>query len=100
MERSLEVKPPSLKTGWLNRLVVTIGYLQPGFGQGGAEVLQDQLPLGGGGVKGNQVIVMERDAVGAQFAEPVDGFHRIQGRAGGDAERVGAGPAHGPEAER
>ena len=29
MSRSLLVSPPSLKTGWLNRLVVTIGTVRP-----------------------------------------------------------------------
>ncbi|MNI73877.1 hypothetical protein D3C73_1299160 [compost metagenome] len=29
MERSFEVNPPSLNTGWLNRFVVTMGVFSP-----------------------------------------------------------------------
>ncbi len=72
---------------------------QAGLCQGCLEVLQDQVPLGRRGIKGNQVIVVERDAIGAKLAELVNSFHRIQGGTGGDAERIGAGPSNGPKAK-
>ncbi|MDT4853291.1 hypothetical protein FQZ97_875520 [compost metagenome] len=73
--------------------------LEARLGQGGLEVLQDQLALGGCGVERDQVVVMEGDAVSAQFAELVDGFDGVQGGAGGDAEGIRPGPADGPKAE-
>ena len=55
------------------------GGLEAGLGQGSLEVLQDQLALRGRGIEGDQVVVVERDAVGAKFAELVDRFHGVQG---------------------
>ena len=57
------------------------------------------LAVGRGAAEGEEVVVVERDAVGAEVAELVDGFHRVQRRAGGGAELVLGLPAHRPEAE-
>jgi hypothetical protein len=74
--------------------VVIIGTVQRGL-----EVRQDPVPLGSGGVEGNQVIVVERHAVGAELGELVHGFDRVHIGAGGHTERVIARPSHGPQAK-
>jgi hypothetical protein len=57
------------------------------------------LAVSGGAAEGKEVVVVERDAVGAEVTEPVDGLDGVQRRAGGGAELVLRLPAHRPEAE-
>ena len=54
---------------------------QAGLGQRLAEVLLDRFRFGGGGVDRDQVVVVEVDAVGADFAQQVDQLGRGLGLA-------------------
>ena len=58
-------------------------------------------PVAGGGVRaeGNQVVVVEGDAPGAEGGELLDRLDRVEGGAGGVTELVAALPADGPQAE-
>ena len=75
-------------------------HLEPGLRERLLEVADDLLALGRGGVDRDQVVVVEVDAVGAHLGQQVHELHRRQDRADGLAERVAAGVADGPEAER
>ena len=99
MAALLLVNAPSLKTGSEKRLVVAIGTTQAVVLEGFLEVLADLRVLLRRGVDGDQVVVVEVDAVRADFAEQVDDLHGGDGFADGPAERVAAGVADGPEAE-
>ena len=72
---------------------------QAGLLQGLPEPLDVPLPLVAVGAEGDQVVVVEGDAVGAQLGQAVDRLHRVQRRPGGVAEGVPGRPAHGPQAE-
>lgn len=72
---------------------------EPGAVQGGPEALDDRVALGVRGAEGDQVVVVEGDAVRAEVGEPLDGLDGVERRAGRLAERVAALPADGPEAE-
>jgi hypothetical protein len=64
------------------------------------EVVDDAIAVGGGGVDGHQVVVVEVHAVGADLREQVDDVNRRQCRADGIPERIAAAVADGPEPER
>ena len=49
--------------------------------------------------EGDQVVVVEGDAVRAEVGQPVHGLDRVERGAGGVAERVAAEPADRPQAE-
>ena len=72
---------------------------QAGVGEGALEAVDLLLALGVGRAEGEEVVVVEGEAVGAELGELLDGVHGVEGRAGGAAERVGAVVADGPEAE-
>ena len=72
---------------------------EAGVGERVLEPVDLLLALGVGGAEGEQVVVVEGEAVGAEFGELLDGVHHVQRRAGGAAERVGAVLADGPETE-
>jgi hypothetical protein len=56
--------------------------------------------LGVGAVEREQIVIVEGQAVGSQFGQPLDGFDRIQCGTGRDSEWIACGPADGPQAER
>ena len=56
-------------------------------------------PLLVGGAEGEQVVIMEGQAVCAKNGQPLDGLDHVDLGAGRHAERVGCGPPHGPQAE-
>src|SRR5699024_167217 len=60
---------------------------------------QDLLALGGGGVEGDHVVVVEGETPGAELCELADVGGQLQGGPGGGAELVLGGPAGGPQAE-
>ena len=68
--------------------------------EGLLELLDDGIALVGGGSEGDEVVVVEVDAVGPELSEFADSLWRGDGGADGGAEGVGAGVADGPEAER
>ena len=72
----------------------------PGVGQGLLEVLHDPVVLGRRGVDRHEVVVVEVDAVGAHLGQQVDDLDRAEDRPHRLAERVAAGVADRPEAER
>jgi hypothetical protein len=78
----LAVKPPSLKTGALNRLVVTIGMMRPVASRAPLRRSICGLALGVARAEGEEVVVVEREAVGAELGELLDGVHDIEGLAG------------------
>ena len=92
-ERSLLVKPPSLNTGWVNRLVVTIGTTRPVSSSAARNRLMWSSRLGVVTAERDEVVVVEGDAVGAELGEPVHGLDRVERRAGRVAERVAGLPA-------
>ena len=75
------------------------GHDQPGIRQRLAEVLFDRFGFGGRGVDGDQVVVVEVDAIGADFAEQVDQLGGGFVGAGGGAKGVGAAIADRPQAK-
>ncbi|MDQ1175205.1 hypothetical protein QE430_003512 [Microbacterium testaceum] len=58
------------------------------------------LTLGVGGAEGEEVVVVEGQAVGAELGELLDGVDDVEGLTRGAAEGVGAVVADGPETER
>ena len=72
---------------------------QAGVGQCLLEIGHDAVALGGRGVNGNQVVVVEVDAVRADLGQQVDDLHGREFGAHGRTERVGAGVADGPQAK-
>ncbi len=74
-------------------------HLQPGCVECGAEPLDRLLAGGVAGAEGDQVVVVERDAVGAELGQPLDALDGIEGGPGGVAEGVPPLPADGPQAE-
>lgn len=67
--------------------------------QGLAEALDVLLALALGGPEGDQVVVVEGHAVGAQLGQALHRLDRVKGTPRGVAERVPSLPADGPEAE-
>ena len=67
--------------------------------EGFFEVLEDAGALGGGGVDRHEVIVVEVDAVGADFGEEFDDLDGGELAADGAAEGIAADVADGPESE-
>jgi hypothetical protein len=57
-------------------------------------------PVVVGGPECEQVVVVEGQAVRAEFGESLDGLDHVQCGTGGHAERVGRGPADRPQPER
>ena len=98
-ERSLTVRPPSLKTGWVKVFVVTISMTRPARVGGLLEPPSTLLPGRVVGVEREHVVVVEGDPPGAELGQALGVLPRVEGRAAGRAERVGARPADGPEAE-
>ena len=93
------MKAPSLNTGSVNRLVVAIGTVMPVDVERAAEIADDAVALGGRGVDGDQVVVVEVDAVGAELGEPVHARDGIERRPDAFAERIAAAVADRPESE-
>src|SRR5690606_22013231 len=52
-----------------------------------------------GGVEGDQVVVVEGEAPGAELLELAHGLEGVEVGPGSGAELVAGGPAHGPQAE-
>ncbi len=52
------------------------------------------------GAEGDEVVVVEGDAVGAEVGQSVDRLDRIERRTRGVPERVASPVAHGPQPER
>jgi hypothetical protein len=92
----LLVKPPSLKTGSPNRLVVTIGTTSPVSARAGLELVDDPLPVGAAAARRDQVVVVEGDAVRAELGQLVHRLDPGQHRPGGLAEQVPGLPTDGP----
>ena len=65
---------------------------EAGLVQRGAEAGDQPVALGGVGAEGDEVVVVEGDAVGAQLGEAVHGLDGVQRRAGWRRRR-GRGPA-------
>jgi hypothetical protein len=80
-------------------LVVAIGTTKAVVLHRGLEIPHDLIALAGGGVDGNQIIVMEADAIGADFAQHVANLRRRDALAHRLAERIAAGIADGPKTE-
>jgi len=72
---------------------------QPGLGQRPLEVGDDALALGGRGVNGHQVVIVEIDAIGAHFGQQVHDLHWRERIAHLHTERVAPPVAHRPQAE-
>jgi hypothetical protein len=72
---------------------------EAGLVQGGAEAGDQPVALGGVRAEGDEVVVVEGDAVGAQLGEAVHGLDGVQRGPGGVAEGVAGLPADGPESE-
>src|SRR3546814_668838 len=71
-----------------------------GVGERALETVDLRLTLGVGGAEGEQVVVVERQAVRAELRELLDDVDDVQRRSGGTPEGVGAVVADGPETER
>ena len=71
---------------------------QTGFFQGSFEVPHDAVAFGGGGVNGDQVVVVEVDAVGADIGQEMDEFDRGLHFAHWSAEWIAADVADRPQA--
>ena len=97
--RSFEVNPPSLKTGALKRLVVTIGITRPVAFERALQAADLLVARGVVGSEGEQVVVVEGEPVGAELGELLDRVHDVERLARRAAERVGAVVADGPEPE-
>src|SRR5699024_6222495 len=63
------------------------------------QLTQDLLALGGGGVEGDHVVVVEGGTPGGELCELAGGAGQLQGGRGGGAELCLALPARGPQAE-
>src|SRR5690606_2199160 len=63
------------------------------------ELGEDGLALGGGGVEGHDVVVVEGEAPGTELGELADVGAELERRAGGRAELVLGLPTGGPQAE-
>ncbi len=74
-------------------------HLHAGRVEGLTEALDVRLALGFGGPEGDQVVVVEGDAVGAELGQALHRLDRVEGTAGGVAEGVPSLPADGPQAE-
>ena len=72
---------------------------QPGRFQRALQPVDLRLPLGIGGAEGEQVVVVEGHAVGAELSELLHGVHDVERATSRAAEGVGAVVADGPEAE-
>jgi hypothetical protein len=68
--------------------------------EGGLELPDDPVALGGRRVPGDEVVVVEVHAVGAQLRELLDDARRRYRRADGIAERIAARVADRPQSER
>ncbi len=97
---SLDVNAPSLKTGCVKRLVVAIAQTTPLSVKRLLELGDDLVPLLRRRAKGNEVVVVQVDAIGAEVAEFADALDGWDGGADGSAEGVCAGVADGPQAKR
>ena len=64
------------------------------------EARDDPLALGGRDAPGDQVVVVQADAPGAELGQLVHGVDGVDGLARRAAERIAAGVADGPQAER
>ena len=71
----------------------------PGGFQCRREPADRPLPLTVRTTEREQVVIVEGQAVCAQFGQPFDGLDHVDRGTGRDAERIGAGPPHGPQAE-
>ncbi len=98
--RTLEVNAPSLKTGWVNRFVVAVVTDQAGVGQALAEPLDDLVAGRVVAAEGDQVVVVEVHAVGAELASCSSAWTGSIGGRVGVPERITALPADGPQPER
>ena len=87
-ERSLDVNPPSLKTGCENRFVVTIGTTSPVSSNAALKRAISRSRSPDVGPERDQVVVVERHAPRAELGEPVDGVDRVDRRARRGAERI------------
>ena len=96
---SLAVNAPSLNTGREKRLVVTMGTFSPVASRALRNRLRMASRSDGDRAVGNQVVVVEADAVGAEVGQPVDRVDRVEREAGLVTERVTPGIAHGPQTE-
>ena len=65
-----------------------------------AEAADDPVALGRRGVEGDEVVVVQVDAVGAEVGQEADGVGGVDGGPGRLAERVAPYVADGPEPER
>ena len=72
---------------------------EAGVGERLLEAVDLLLALGVRRAEGEQVVVVEGEAVGAELGELLDGVDDVERVAGRAAERVGAVVADGPEAE-
>ncbi len=98
--RSLLVKPPSLNTGWVNRLVVTIGTTRPVS----SRALRNRVDVrragsassAPNGIRSSSWKVTPYAPSSASRCTASTG---VELGAGGVAERVAGRPAHGPEPE-
>ena len=72
---------------------------QAGLVEGFPEAADVLVPGAVVGAEGDEVIVVEGDAPGAQLGEVVDGLDRVERRARGIAEGIAGLVAHGPEPE-
>jgi hypothetical protein len=82
--RSFEVKPPSLKTG---------------IGEGLLEAVDLGLALGVGRAEREEVVVVERETVGAELCELFDSVHGVEVGAGRPAEGISAVVPDGPQTD-
>ena len=96
---SLAVNAPSLKTGRQKRFVVTMGTCIPVASSARRKRFRISSRSLARRAVGDEIVVVEADAVGAQVGEPVHGVDRVEWRAHLGAERVTAGVAHRPEPE-
>ena len=97
--RSLEVTPPSLNTGWLNRLVVIIGTVTPVSARTFFNRSIWLLRSASVASNGIQVVVVEGQAVRADLGQLLDRLDHVERLPARAAELVLADPADGPQTE-
>ena len=93
------MKAPSRKIGWKKRETVAIGTTSPCSLQARWKLADDRVALGGRGVDGNEIVVVQIHAVGADLAEHGRNVVGRNCRADEIAEGIAAAIADGPQAE-
>jgi len=76
------------------------GHPHPRLIEGLPELPDDGLSFGVGRTVGDEVAVVEADAVGPELGQMVNRIDRVEGGPGFEAEGISSLVPHGPEAER